>query len=168
MSPRAFLQRYGVDLALSYLLAAAVLYDRTGLTPIGPWFPSGWYGAASIESTVHHVPLWRLIAAWLALLLPYFGPPLLLWLLTLVPSSEGQELDRSWSFPRMLLLCAAWIATVARFEAFLGLLWLEMDWPFSFLSPTLLGWALPFGPPLAALAVWAWRHRRATTAVAAA
>jgi hypothetical protein len=169
MSPRAILQRYGIDLALGYVLVAAVLVGRTELLyPIGPWSPTGSYGYAIVGDPAQRAPALRIVAAWLALLLPYFGPPLLLVLATRLPALSGPRPAPAWSFPRVLLACAAWIALAARFDPYLGALWLEMGWPTRMISPTLLGWILPFGPPLLALGVWAWRHWRGTAAMAAA
>jgi hypothetical protein len=167
MNPRAFLQRYGIDLALGYLVAAGVLIDRVGFYPLGPWAPSGWFGFAEINK-LPDAPLGPILAGWMALFFPYFGPPLLLWLAARLVKPKAAKPGSGWSLPRLLLLCAAWIACIARFGALLGALWLQLGGPIQALSPTLLGWVLPFGPPLLVLAVWAWRHRRAAGAVAAA
>lgn len=77
MHPRTSLRRHDIDLA-----------------PIGPWRPSGWYGVAIPSSTTQHTTILQLLRGRLVLLLLYFEPLLLLWLVTLVPSGEGHKVDR--------------------------------------------------------------------------
>jgi hypothetical protein len=167
MRPRVFLQRHGIDLALGYLVGAAVLIDRAGFFVLGPWAPTGWYGYAEIN-TLPDQPLWRTLAGWSTLLFPYLGPPLLLCLATLLARRGAANPDKGWSLPRLLLLCAAWIALIARFETLLGALWFQLEGSFWPLRPDLLSRVLPFGPPLLVLGVWAWRQWRGTAPVAAA
>lgn len=168
MSTRTILQRHGVDLALAYFMVAAVLIDRGGLYPIGPWAPPGWFGYGFLRSTSANPSALTILAAWLTHLLPYFGMPLLLWLAALVSTPARPNSTRAWPLARVLLLCAAWIAFAARFGPELGLLWLAVGGSISMLSPTFFGWVLPFGPPLLMIAVWALRHRRGAASMAAA